>query len=485
MSKECTLHILDQVNVKFEGLDVVTRRKLSNEVKYFLPYARHVPSFKLGRWDGMVRYCDIGGRTYLNVLDRLLPIVQDAGYAINLEDHREPFSPEFESASIESLSHIQWPEGHQIAGENIMLRDHQVEVINYYLNNPQSIQKVSTGAGKTIITAVLSKRVEKYGRSIIIVPSKDLVTQTERDYKNIGLDVGVYYGDRKEPDHMHTICTWQSIEALDKKSKTSFDDDMERTFTKDVVCVIVDECHSAKSDVLKKHLTSTFKNVPLRWGMTGTVPKEDYSSLGIICSVGPLINEVAAKDLQEKGILSNLNIDILQIQDFCTTFSDYQSELKYLTTDKNRMEFISNIIQEKADGNTLILVSKIATGEMLSELIPDSVFISGTVKSTKRKEEYTSIQEDNDKCIIATYGVASVGIDIPRLFNVVMIEPGKSFVRVIQSIGRGLRMAKDKDFVNIYDITSTAKYSKKHLTERKKFYKDEQYPFKIEKIKLE
>jgi superfamily II DNA or RNA helicase len=40
--------------------------------------------------------------------------------------------------------------------------------------------------------------VEQYGRSIVIVPNKSLVVQTEEDYVNLGLDVGVYFGDRKE-----------------------------------------------------------------------------------------------------------------------------------------------------------------------------------------------------------------------------------------------------------------------------------------------
>ena len=62
------------------------------------------------------------------------------------------------------------------------------------------------------------------------------------------------------------------------------------------------------------------------------------------------------------------------------------------------------------------------------------------------------------------------------------LEPGKSFVRVIQSIGRGVRKAKDKDFVQIWDLTSTCKFAKRHLTQRKKFYKEAEYPFTIEKV---
>ena len=113
------------------------------------------------------------------------------------------------------------------------------------------------------------------------------------------------------------------------------------------------------------------------------------------------------------------------------------------------------------------------------------MFISGAVKLTERKEEYDEIKTSADKIIVATYGVAAVGINIPRIFNLVLLEPGKSFVRVIQSIGRGIRKADDKDFVQIWDLTASTKYAKRHLTERKKFYKEAKYPFEIQKVKYQ
>jgi len=136
----------------------------------------------------------------------------------------------------------------------------------------------------------------------------------------------------------------------------------------------------------------------------------------------------------------------------------------------------------KQTGNTLILVDRISAGQELAKLIPGSTFISGSVKVNDRKETYDTIREGTNEVIIATYGVAAVGLNIPRIFNLVLIEPGKSFTRVIQSIGRGVRKAKDKDFVQIWDVTSTCKFAKRHLTQRKKFYKEAQYPFTIEKV---
>jgi superfamily II DNA or RNA helicase len=106
------------------------------------------------------------------------------------------------------------------------------------------------------------------------------------------------------------------------------------------------------------------------------------------------------------------------------------------------------------------------------------------MKTTDRQKEYDEVSDANNKIIVATYGVAAVGINIPRIFNLVLIEPGKSFVRVIQSIGRGIRRAEDKDHVEIWDITSACKYAKRHLTERKKFYKEAKYPFVITKVNI-
>jgi superfamily II DNA or RNA helicase len=309
------------------------------------------------------------------------------------------------------------------------------------------------------------------------------VVQTEEDYKNLGLDVGVYFGDRKELGNTHTICTWQSLNVLDKKS---YDDETLSLaeFTAGVAAIIVDEVHQAKAEVLTKLLTQNFNNCAIRWGLTGTVPKEAFEFQGILASIGPVINQVSAHDLQEKGVLANLQINVLQTTDV-QVFRSFQEEYSFLVTDPTRLNWMANKIKELSlSGNTLVLINRIDTGNKLIELIPDAVFVSGGMKLDERKEEYDEIKTSDGKVIVATYGVAAVGINIPRIFNLVLIEPGKSFVRVIQSIGRGIRKAQDKDHVEIWDFTSTCKYAKRHLTERKKYYKEAKYPFTITKVNL-
>ena len=481
----CRLIIKDEVNIKFEGLAVETRRKIANKLKFDLPYARHMPSYKLGRWDGTKTYFGIGGTGYLAHLDVILPIVEDAGYEILIEDLRQHSQIEFEPITENYWADQgkTWPQGHPEAGAPIVLRDYQFDVVNKFLANTQALQEVATGAGKTITTATLSHLCEPYGRTMVIVPNKSLVVQTEEDYRNLGLDVGVYFGDRKELGKTHTICTWQSLNVLDKKS---YDDATLSLaeFIEGVAAIIIDEVHQAKAEVLTKLLTQNFSNCAIRWGLTGTVPKEAWEFQGILASIGPVINQVSAHDLQEKGVLANLQINILQTNDV-QVFRNYQEEYSFLVTDDHRISWMGNKIKEISQtGNTLVLVNRIDTGNKLIELIPDAVFVSGAVKLTERKEEYDEIKTSSDKIIVATYGVAAVGINIPRIFNLVLIEPGKSFVRVIQSIGRGIRRAEDKDHVEIWDITSACKYAKRHLTERKKFYKEAKYPFVITKVNI-
>lgn len=481
----CKLIIEDEVNIKLEGLDVDVRRKIANALKFEVPYAKHMPQYKLGRWDGKVAFFGISGTGYVNHLDVVCDILQKNNVEIvAIEDNRHPIDLKFVPVTERYWADqgVCWPKGHPAEGEPIMLRDYQVEAINNFLANPQSLQQIATGAGKTITTATLSHMVEPYGRSLVIVPNKSLVEQTEEDYINCGLDVGVYFGDRKMLNKTHTICTWQSLNILDKKFKDGSGVLSLAEFLDGVGAVIVDEVHQAKAEVLKNLLTRNLRNAPIRWGLTGTVPKEKFEFESIHASLGPVIGQISAKELQDKGVLSQCHVNVVQLIDV-VEHRDYQSELKYLTTDTARLAYIGKMMNNVSQtGNTLILVDRISAGETLRDLMPGSTFISGAVKVKDRKETYDTIREGTNEVIIATYGVAAVGLNIPRIFNLVLVEPGKSFVRVIQSIGRGVRKAKDKDFVQIWDLTSTCKYAKRHLTQRKKFYKEAEYPFTIEKV---
>lgn len=245
------LIIKDEVNVKIEGLELTERKHLSNKFKFEIPGARYLPAVRLGRWDGKIAFFSIGGQTYTNLLPDILPYIDGLGYDIELVDTRE-YRTHFDFIEVteNTFAHKVWPEKHIMVDQPVILRDYQVEIVNTFLKNPQCLQEIATGAGKTLITATLSWVCEQYGRTIVIVPNKDLVRQTEEDYINLGLDVGVYFGERKEFGHTHTICTWQSLNILLKNTKAAEAPISIGEFLEGVVCVMVDECFAGDSKVL-------------------------------------------------------------------------------------------------------------------------------------------------------------------------------------------------------------------------------------------
>ena len=482
--KQATIVISDEVNIKITGLDLDCRRALVKAFKYDVPYARYLPAVRLGRWDGKVSYFQLGGSTYVNLLPSIIPILEKFDYDIQLDDRRDYTTTfVFDAVNENTFSHKNWPVGHQLAGQPIVLRDYQISIINDLLNNPQSVVVAATGSGKTLVTAALSSSIEKYGRSIVIVPSVSLVNQTEADYVNMGLDVGVYHGAKKDVGKTHTICTWQSLNALLKNTNAGTAEVTIGEFLEGVICVIGDEIHGAKADALKTLLTGTMAQVPIRWGLTGTIPKELFESQALHVSIGPVISRLDASDLQQQGVLANCHVNIIQLVDH-VEFKEYQAELKYLLEESGRLDTIAGLISKIQEaGNTLVLVDRVACGqELVNRLGNRAVFLSGASKAKARQDEYDDVAVSTDKIIIATYGIAAVGINIVKLHNVVLLEPGKSFIRTIQSIGRGLRKGQDKDFVDIYDITSTCKFSKRHLVKRKQFYKEAKYDFTQEKL---
>lgn len=241
--KKAIIVVRDEVNCAIKDLDLDMRKKLVRQFKYDIPNAKFMPAYRLGRWDGTVSFFNLGGSTYLNLLPEILPTLINDGWEIEIDDQRE-YETNFDLGTVDqnTFSHVMWPKDHPVEGQPIVLRDYQIEIVNDFLKNPQCLQEIATGAGKTLITATLSQRIESYGRSIVIVPNKSLVVQTEEDYINMQLDVGVFFGDRKELGKQHTICTWQSLNSLMKNTKAGKGDYTIAEFLEGAVCVMVDEC---------------------------------------------------------------------------------------------------------------------------------------------------------------------------------------------------------------------------------------------------
>lgn len=484
--------ILDEVNCVIVGLKPDHALYFWNEFGRYAPNYFFNPKFKIGQWDGKIRYFSKTGKTYVYLLEDIIPMLSGLGYSISLEDNRTSVLPSVPQIDKNFFNHIFHPD----FNENIVLRDHQVEAVNTVTQDP-GIIIAGTGAGKTLICAALCTLYGEQGlTSCTIVPSKDLIEQTYTEYDICQLDAGRYYGEKKELNHQHIVSTWQSL-----KNNPGLMEQFNM--------IIVDETHGAKGQMLQRLLVEHGAHIPLRFGLTGTLPKAETDAMAVRIGVGDVKYTITAKQLMDQGHLAKLDIEILQLEeDFDkeykeylesnpidkktliqfkdSYFPDYQAEKRYLQSNNERIDAIAEYIMLKRDekkGNVFCLVDGVRFGKKLAEAIDGAVFVHGKDKQKARQEVYELFKENDNLVVIATVHIASTGLSINRIFNMMFIDVGKSFVRVIQTIGRGLRKAKDKDHVLVTDICSDLKYGKRHLAERVKFYREAQYPHKKKKLR--
>jgi superfamily II DNA or RNA helicase len=457
----------------------------------FAPNYFHRPTYKLGRWDGKIRFFHKDGKTFLYLIDEILPQLVRMGYKIAVEDLRQTVISTPQLVTDDMFIEVMHPD----TGKPIELRPDQVTGVNALIEHGNGVCVAGTGAGKTFMCAALVQAYNNENiKTLTIVPDGTLIRQTKRDYILVGLDTGEYSGTEKTLDHRHVVSTWQ---ALKNNPSVVLMFDM----------IIVDECHGLRGNVLTDILTQHAAKIPYRFGFTGTLPKDDTDLLAVHVAVGPVRHTMPAHELIEMGVLSNLHIDVLQLKEdvtqqykeFCDTecignppsyevfkagyFPDYASERSHLQAHSERIQWIADLIETKRDmkkGNVLCLVSSIPVARKLKKLIKGAHVVNGADVKTisDRQKIYDLFKDNDDLVVIATVHIAGTGLSINRIFNLILVDIGKSFIRVIQAIGRGLRKAHDKSYVSVTDICSDFKYSKQHLTTRVKYYKDAKYPFK-------
>lgn len=471
--RKCTIVIDNEVNCRLTGLTPQDLHSLWDSFGFFFDGYRFTPKFQLGQWDGKIRYVNKNGKTFTKILDEIIPYITNWNYEIDIKDQRLPIELISERIDENYFDKIkEYEEGE----EHITLRPYQVESVNEMLNEGSGFVIAGTGAGKTLICAALASVLERHNYQImIIVPSSDLVTQTRDELVKCGLQVGEYSGSTKNIDEKIVVGTWQALQNA-PYHMLQFQ------------AVIVDEAHGAKAEVIRELINDNGGHIIYRFGVTGTYPKPVVDQYALKTSIGRIIKEISARWLIDNGYLSEVEIEPIMLTEKATTeeFPDYSSERAYVSKNSKRLEKIAELVQEKQKqyGNTLVLTSSIPQGRQLEEMIPGSIFLYGESEKELREQNYKQYADRDDVIVIASSGIASTGISIDRIFCLILVDTGKSFIRAIQSVGRSLRKKGDKHKSHVVDIYSSLKWSKKHFRERKKYYAEACYPtWEPEKMK--
>lgn len=458
---QCNIIIEDEVSCRLAGLRPEHVELLWEKFGVFVDGYFHMPAYQLRRWDGKIRFFEKTGKTFTKILDEIIPYLCAWNYEINIDDKRVRAEP------------IKIRVNEEIFNNGFLLRPYQVEVVNALLEEGSGFGICATGSGKTSMCAALSLFLFCSGlQTIVIVPSSDLVTQTVNEFRERlsfydNISIGVYSGSEKDIDHPIVVATWQALQNAPH-------------YMQFFQAFIIDEAHGVKANVIKELINVHGKHITHRYGVTGTFPKSKVDQYSLKISIGGIIREVNAAWLIEQGYLSSLEIEPIETWDEDPELPDYASERAYLTKHEDRIAAIAKLIMEKRDehGNTLVLVNtqSLQLGRDLQEIIPDSVYLDGGSKSEERIENYKEFADRDGIIVIASAGIASTGISIDRIFCEILIDSGKSFVKCIQAVGRGLRKKGDKKSVHVVEIFSRLKFSKKHWKERKKYYEEADYP---------
>jgi superfamily II DNA or RNA helicase len=471
-------------------------KELSQYFTFDVPNHKYMPAYRNKFWDGKIRLFGLHNHLiYRGLLDYVKKFAIDRNYEIT------GFEEKTSTVKREVL--CQFIENHldpRLSGEKIKLRDYQINAIQHAIEQKRCLLLSPTGSGKSMIIYALLryylKVIPPEKKILIIVPTTGLVQQMISDFSEYSGGTswkaslhchGIHSGKSKETAKRVVVTTWQSVFREPKEWFDSF------------AAVFGDECHQYKSNSLVKIMTK-LKNCPYRIGTTGTLDGLQVHRLIIEGLFGKTYKVISTKDLIDNQVLSELNIECLMIKHSEQDKNKlkrrtYQEEIEWIVTDPRRNKFISNLA-EKLSGNTLILFNYVEKqGKPLYNLLKDSGknihFIYGKTETETREEIRHIVDRSENSIMVASYGTTSTGINIRNIHNIIFASPSKSCIRVLQSIGRGLRKSDTKENVTIYDISDDLIYKKyknhtfRHLEERMRIYKKERFNFKLTSVTLE
>ena len=362
----------------------------------------------------------------------------------------------------------------------LALRDYQNDCMFSCLSVGRGTVVSATGSGKSLIQASLIenwKRLRGSVKCLVIVPGTGLVTQLLKDFEDYGVSFSYsgWTGDMEKQDTEVVIVNTELLCSQFGNYKDLIDVDL----------VLRDECHGTKSQNVVTKIISKIKT-PNKFGFTGTLPKEKIDWWKIIGTFGPIIYEKNSKALRDEKYLSNVIVRILKFI-HPRIVRGYKSELQFIQTDETRHAAIKKIVS-KMNKNVLIHVNRLEHGDNLSEVLQienkETFFVHGGVAVDDREIIKQKMEENDNIICIAMSSIFSTGINIKNLHYIIFASGGKSFIRIVQSIGRGLRLHENKDKLVIFDLYDNFKFSSQHVEERKTFYDEEQIPWREVEVKL-
>lgn len=378
---------------------------------------------------------------------------------------------------------------------SLPLRDYQEDIVKKAYNVGRGTIVLATAGGKTLTAAsLLTKIFLLFGKDfkcLYIVPDLGLVEQTSNDFISykVPFTVRKWTGNSPIDVNQHFNVTVANLGILQSKNT-------DLSWIENIDCLVVDEVHKIRkgnevNKIIKKIKTS------VRFGFTGTMPEDLMDQWNIIGKIGPVIYEKNSYALRLENYISHVTAVSFVINyktlpkypDTLINASDrYREEIKFIINNNFRNQFISKIVN-KINQNSLILVDYIDHGLILEKTLKENLkdkqifFIRGEVEIDEREKVKALMEQNTNICVVAISKIFSTGINIKNLHYIIFAGGGKAKIKILQSIGRGLRLHIDKAKLIIFDIADNLTYGYQHFLKRVNLYEKENISHQTKEIK--
>lgn len=488
---DITVYYHDEVFVQIVCVDGI-RQELSDHFTFKAPNSDFHPLVKARKWDGLIRLFNLKTNLlYGGLIKPLYEFALERKYTIEFADHCLIHTTNFSLEECkEFIIHLNSP---------VKPRDYQIKGITKAIRYRRMVMLSPTSSGKSFISYcimryILNKGLDWGKKILIIVPTVNLVEQLYGDFESYGMHGWsvenyvhkIYSGQDKNTDKQVVISTWQSIFDI-----------QDPMWYQQFVAVIGDECHTFAAKSLT-HLMKQLTNAKYRIGMTGTLDDIKVHELLLQGLFGPVCRLITTKQLMDNKHIAKLEIKCITLkhpQSVCSMLDghskivdgkeSHRAEIDYLIKHKQRNRFIENLAFS-LEKNTLILFQfvdlhgKEIFDEMINKHSDRKMFLVYGGTEIEDREKIRQIAEKKTSVIIvASYGVFATGVNIKNLHNVIFASPSKSKIRVLQAIGRALRLNPNKEKATIFDISDDLRYNGRinhtlqHFGERLKIYHKE------------
>jgi len=469
------------------------------------------PSFINLQWDGKIRLIDASNQIRLGLWHEVKSFCERYNLPFMLDPKIQRFSldkKKFEGF-VENLDV-------HAGGDSITPYDYQVDAAHHALESQRCLLLSPTSSGKSLIQYMLIRMYEKIlpdQKMLIIVPTVGLVTQMQGDFNDYSSNIewdaessihGIKAGVCKDTNKHIVVSTYQSLIRVDV------------SFFHQFSAIMCDEVHTATAKSITRILDNGV-NASWRVGLTGTLDECKTNKLILTGMFGPVYTVISTKELMDSGQVAQLkvNVALLKHNEKDCKFmrsaprgpieestgkkkrvkATYKEEIDFIISSEARNKFIMNFTA-KLKGNSILMINIVEHGENLFKWMkaafPDrEIYLyTGATKADEREEIRQLMEKSENAIIIGSLGVLSTGISIKRLHNLVFAHPSKSRVKVLQSVGRLLRLSKFGNLVHMFDmvddflIGAYENYTYGHGQKRVSFYHDQQFDTEVFKVTL-